>query len=142
MSKKENFFSTIFLIGLVVTLIVTVYCYRDEIKKLKIPKNKAGHLFPSKSGMSAKPVLFTNVGTKHLRLKLHIPCKDRKQKNDLLRKMPKIKNELIMSMSGDEMELSIKNRDFNAVRKHLLQVFNNHVTKPLEELYFESFFFD
>jgi len=131
-----------FLIGLAVTLLVTVYSYRDEIKKLRIPKNKATHLFPSKSGMSAKPVLFTNIGTKHLRLKLHIPCKDRKQKNDLLRKMPKIKNELIMSMSGDEMELSVKNKDFNAVRKHLLQVFNNHVAKPLEELYFESFFYD
>jgi len=142
MSKKENLFSTIFLIGLMVTLIFTVYYYREEIKKLKIQNNNTGHLFPSKSGMSAKPALFTNIGTKHLRLKLHIPCKDRKQKNDLLRKMPKIKNDLIMSMSGDEMELSIKNKDFNAVRKQLLQVFNNHVTTPLKELYFESFFYN
>ena len=142
MSKKENLFITIFLIGLVMTLIVTLYYYREEIKNLQIPKNKTAHLFPSKSGMSAKPVLFTNIGTKHLRLKLHIPCNDKEQKNDLIRKMPKIKNELIMSMSGDEMELSIKNKDFNAVRKHLLQVFNNHVTKPLKELYFESFFYN
>lgn len=140
MIEKDDFFVTIFLIGLVLALSATAYYYREEIRTSKISRDKAGRLFYSESRMNVKPTLFANIGTKHLRLKLNIPCKDKEQKDELLRKMPRIKHELLMSMNSKEVELSIEQKNFKAIRKHLLQVFNNHVTEPLEELYFEGFF--
>lgn len=142
MIEKDNFFVAIFLAGLVSALAATAYYYREDIRTLKISKDKTGRFFSSESRMNVKPVLFANIGTKHLRLKLNIPCKDKEQKDDLLRKMPRIKHELLMSMSSKEVELSIEQKNFNAIRKHLLHVFNSHVTEPLEKLYFEGFFYN
>ena len=89
-----------------------------------------------------KCIVTARIGTKDLRLKFLIPYKNLKEKEELKKKMPAIKHELLMSADRSDIAQAIEQRNFEGIRMHLLQVVNKFAARPVKELYFESFFFD
>jgi hypothetical protein len=47
-----------------------------------------------------------------------------------------------MSMDRNNVAQSIEKRDFEGMRKHLINLVNKRDRKPVKALYFENFFFD
>lgn len=83
----------------------------------------------------------SNVGEgKSCRLKIAIPCESRRQQVDLMRKLPRLKHEFMMSLSQPGMDEVVRDRNFRELRRQLLQTLNKHGDDSVRTLYFEEFF--
>jgi len=81
-------------------------------------------------------------GKHYLRMKLAIPCEDRKQRLQLMHNLPRFKNQLMMEMSQPEIKEAIKNRDFETIRHNIIKILNTISKKPVNTVYFEGFIYD
>ena len=87
--------------------------------------------------------LISPVGKSHyLRMELAIPYKDRTQWMDIREALPPFKHDFMLSMENSGIKAIVQKRDFETLRAHLLRLLNRHVKKPVEQVYFESFFLD
>ena len=135
--EKNNLFVLTVLIALFGAMTLVLYHYREEIH---IPE-----FFKESSRVAGEGVgcsFVTNIEGKHLRLKFLIPSRDRREQAEIERIVPKIKHDLLMSMGRPEIERQFENRDFSAVRTHLLNIVNSHSNTPVEHVYLETFFCD
>lgn len=88
-------------------------------------------------------ILISPVGKSHyLRMGLAIPYKDRTQWMDIRKALPRFKHDFMLSMENSGIKAIVQKRDFETLRAHLLRLLNRHVKKPVEQVYFESFFLD
>ena len=84
--------------------------------------------------------MMTNFGDNaYARLKIAIPCKDKKQYADISKRTAKIKSTLITTIDREEFSRLITQRDFKAIKKAYLSVINRFTDKPIDTIFFESF---
>lgn len=135
--KKGNIYISLLIIVFFCALVLVVYHFREEIH---IPKLT---LDPVRSGgQNVSCLLVTSVGSKSLRIGFSIPSEDEHQKMRLVRELPRIKHDLLMSADTPDLVSLYKERDFAAIKSYLLRVVNKHSDQPVKALYFESFFYD
>lgn len=82
----------------------------------------------------------SNSGSGLVRIGLALPYRDPRQREELTQKMPRLQHAFTMAMNRPEMDEFIRERNFEAIRRHFLQVVNEAVDDPVENIYFESFF--
>jgi hypothetical protein len=110
-------------------------------RELKIPEIS---LKPSnsKSDTHVGCLLVTRVGERHLRMSFYVAAEDRKQRDDMLHKLPVIKHDLLMSANRPEFLSALELRDFDLIREHLLMTVNQYAKNPIDHLFFESYYLD
>jgi len=119
--------------------IASVMLYsRRELKIPGLSLRSSG----SKSETQVECLLVTRVGDRHLRMNFSMPTENRHQRDDLLQKLPAIKNDLLMSANRPEFLSALEFRDFDFIREHLLLIVNQYAKNPVYNLFFESYFFD
>ena len=74
----------------------------------------------------------------HVRFKLSIPFRDNEEKRDLMRKLPKIKDELPMCGTLPEVAEAIQKKDLDALKKEILRIVNDLIGVPIEALGLEG----
>jgi len=119
------------------TIFTVMYYQKDEIQLGKLLFNPS-----HKNQNHFRCLVVANVALKHLRLKFSIPCSDLKDITHLNKIMPRLKHDMILSIDNENMSRSIKDRDFENIRKTILSVVNRHTRKPVKTIYFENFFFN
>ena len=78
----------------------------------------------------------------YLRMQLAVPYKDRKHWIEIKKVLPRVKNEFILAINQEGMEEIVRDRDFEAIRSLLLRTFNQNLRRPVDNIYFENFFYD
>ncbi len=137
MSTKSR---TTFHILIVVTFLMVASVVLYTRKDFKLPEFS---FRPSgRADNQVGCLLETRVGDRHLRMNLVMGVENREQRDDLLNKIPAIKNELLMSADRPDFIPYLEIRDFDAIRDHVLRTVNRHTRKPVNRLFFESYFFD
>lgn len=124
-------------IGLTISIVFLFYQNRERIKLPRILRHPS-----QENANDVRCVLRSTIGPQTLRLTFHIPCRDYKHKQELSRNLPRIHHDLVMTMDRKEVSKSLKKRDFEMVRSHLLNIVNKHTTRPVDHLYFDSFSLD
>jgi hypothetical protein len=67
-------------------------------------------------------------------IRLSVPFKDADEKRDLMKKLAKVKHELPRATRGQHVTESIKNRDLDALREHLVTIVSTVTGMPAEKL--------
>jgi flagellar basal body-associated protein FliL len=88
-----------------------------------------------------KSMVFEFGSGRSLGIKLAIPCKDDAQRKALVANLPRIKTDLIMMNNPKKMEEQVSNRDMQGIKNQLLETINHYTQEPIEQLYFESFYY-
>jgi flagellar basal body-associated protein FliL len=114
--------------------------YRDELRVPLMNLSKALNVVHPRDQVRCY-VDSTIDGKHYLRMKLAIPCIDRKQRLFLTRNLPRFKNQLVMEMSQPEMKKAAKNRDFETLRYHVIKILNSISKRPITNVYFEGFLY-
>lgn len=84
--------------------------------------------------------LTSNLGADSvLEMDLAIPYADYRQRNDLLRKMPRIKSDFFTLIDQVEMARWIRERNYDVLKNELLAIINRHSAARVDIFYFESF---
>ena len=137
MKDKGNIFFIVFILLIFATILAALYANKDEIQVGKLI------LRPSqKNETQFSCIVVANVALKHLRLKFSIPCHNLNEITHLHKNMPRLKNDMILSIDNQRMSGLIEDRDFENIRKTILTVVNKHTRKPVKTVYFENFFFN
>ena len=139
--NHRNFFTIMTLLLVIVGGMVLLYQFRNELH-LSILLPKKSDLTKPLKGTMRCTMISTVEEAHYLRMQLAIPYKDRKQWMEIKKALPSIKNEFILVMNEEGMELILRERDFETLRRLLLRTFNRHLKKPVDNIYFESFFYD
>ena len=121
-------------------ILALAYHFKADIKipELLVPLVDGGR----PSGRYVKTVLVSRVGKKDLRLKLLIPCADKRQQIEIMQKMPRIKHSFMQSASHPNFAEPFEQRDFKEIKQYLLKVVNNVSDRPVKDVYFETFFYN
>ena len=114
--------------------------YRDEIRIPLMSLTRALNTIHPRNQVRCY-VACSIDGRHYLRMKLAIPCADRKQRLFLTRNLPRFKNQLLMQMSQPEMKRAVKNRDFETLRCQVIKILNAISKRPISNIYFESFLY-
>ena len=141
--KRKSSHHRIILMGFVpfLLLLALAYFFRYEFN-ISIQLPQESDLTKSLSG-TMQCTLISNIQDSHyLRMKLAVPYRDRKQWVEIRNALPKIKNQFIMAISQEGVEEIVQERDFESMRSLLLQIFNKNLERPLDNIYFENFFYD
>jgi hypothetical protein len=115
--------------------------YQDELF-IPLQQFKRALGDPYSRGQVKCSVVTTVEGTHCLLMKFAIPCEDMKQRLQLTRNLPKLKNQLMMKIGEPEMKEAVKNRDFETIRQHVLAILHTISGKSPDTVYFESFIYD
>jgi len=135
--KSSNTYFVLSLIIFFGGLIVFLYNYREEIHIPQITLEPFRH-----SGGNVECLVVTTIRDKSLRLSFSIPAKDKRHRERLIRELPRIKHELLMSADDPEMVSYFEKRDFVSIRKKVIELVNKHLEKPVDTVYFDSFFYN
>lgn len=136
LSYKKSLLLILIIMGLGIGSVI-LYSRRE----LKIPELslKSSN---SKSDTQVTCVLVARVGERDLRMGFFMPTEDRDQRDDLLQKLPVIKHDILISTGRPEFLSALELRDFDSIREHLLITVNQYAKNPVDDLYFESYYFD
>ncbi len=74
----------------------------------------------------------------HVRFKLSVPFRDNEEKRDLMRKLPKIKDELPVCGTLPEVAEAIQKKDLDTLKKEILRMVNDLIGVPIEALGLED----
>lgn len=135
--KKRTPFYILMIAALVIAASIVLYNRRD----LKIPEfslKPSGRTPDNQVGC----LLVAKVGERHLRMGFVMPAANREDRDDLLQKLPVIKHDLLMSANHPDLVHSLELRDFDAIRNHVLRTVNHHIKRPVDQVFFESYYFD
>lgn len=136
-NKKGNIYISLLIIVFFCTLSLVVYHFRKEIHIPELTLEPVGQ-----GGQNVSCILVTSVGGKSLRIGFSIPSADAHQKEHLEKELPRIKSDLLLSVDAPDLISLYKDRDFPAIKGHLLRAVNRYSERPVETIYFESFFYD
>ncbi len=133
---KKNFLIVIGILVLISGLVLMWLTYKSgDIRLLS-----ASYTPKDKFYKNARIKLMTNFGNDgYARLKIAIPCKDKKQYADIANQTTKIKNALITTIDGEEFSGLMAKRDFKTIKRIYLSVINRFTDKPIDAIFFESF---
>ncbi len=133
---KKIVFIVVGMLVLISGLVLMWYAYEsNDIRLLPTSYKKKDTFYEN-----VRIKLMTNFGSDaYARLKIAIPCKDKKQHSDISNKTAKIKSALITTIDGKEFSGLIARRDFKTIKQIYLSVINRFTDKPVDTIYFESF---
>jgi hypothetical protein len=137
MKNKIGTIVSLLFVGLMVNLVVLFYQNRERIKLPRMLRHPS-----QQNANDVRCVVRSTIGPQTLRLTFNIPCLDYEHKQELSRNLPRIHHDLVMTMDRKEVSRSLKERDFEMLRGHLLSIVNKHTTRPVDTLYFENFSLD
>lgn len=138
-ASGKGTFLTLCLTGLVATCAIILFAAKPENLSL-LGLAKEGILEREARGGQVRCSVVSSAGTGHIRIKLAIPYRHPRQREELTSKMPRLQHDFVMAMSRPEMGDFIKGRNFEGMRRQFLQVVNTHLKEPVENIYFEGFF--
>ena len=137
MKNKISAIVGLIFIGLMINLVVILFQNRERIKLPPMLRHPS-----QQNANDVRCVVRSTIGPQTLRLTFNIPCRDYEQKQELSRNLPRIHHDFVMTMDRKEVSSSLKERDFEMVRGHLLTIVNKHTKEPVDTLYFENFSLD
>ena len=138
MSDLKKTIISLFITAIIVSSAIIAYQYREDIHIGKLMFGKEDKL--KRSGIYVRFILSASVDDKTLRLRFLVPCQDLKQRDEMLRKLSMIKNEMLMTLSRPEVVRVVEQRSFSTIKKCMLQAINNHSSESVNTLYLENFF--
>jgi hypothetical protein len=140
-NEKQTFFILICVLLILLILTGLAYRFRQEINVPKRLQDAKTLLFSSDE-IYVKFNIIAGINDQNLRIKFSVPCGSLTQKYDMMKKIPMIKNDMLMAMSRPDVITSVEERDFKKIKKHSLQVINNYSDKKIKKLYVEFFALD
>jgi len=136
LSYKKSILLIMFIIGLGIASVM-LYSRRElRIPELSLKSSQ------SKSDSQVDCLLVARLGDRDLRMGFYVPTESRKQRDDLLQKLPAIKHELLMSAGRGDFLSALELRDFDSIREYLLETVNHYAQEPVDSLFFQNFYFD
>lgn len=142
MEKKPIHFRSILIACLCFALFLTLtFVFRY---KIHIPLKLAGKSDLTKPLKGTMRCTFiSTVQDSHcLRMQVAVPYKDRKHWIEIKNALPRIKNEFIIAINQEGMDSILRERNFKAMRSLLKKTFNKNLKRPVDTIYFESFFYN
>lgn len=119
--------------------ILWVYFHRQELKIPLAPPGSKKEERVEKGRV--KCTVITSIGDRtSLRLKVAIPYKDPSQRDDLMKKTPRIQHDLVLLLTQPDMEAVLRTRDFPMLKRRIAQIINRSAERPVETVYLENFF--
>ena len=140
MSDLTKIMISIFIAILFLALAIIAYHFRDELKIEKFVFSNKEYI--RRAGIFVRISVTAGIEDKTLRVRFLIPCRNMKQKEEILEKLPVIKHELLMTIDRPDVTQSVKNRRFGSLKKQLLQTVNNYSSESVNKLYLENYFFN
>jgi hypothetical protein len=135
--KRKTFLPILFVIVLGIVIAFMAHHRRDfKLPELSLCSS------PPAPDFRVACVILSKIGDKHLRMGFVVHVEDREHQEALLQKLPMIKHDLLVSANKPEWALWYELRDFDRIRHQLLKVINVHSSKPVQDIYFESFYYD
>lgn len=137
---KEKNTVIVIIITLCTILFLTglAYKYREELNFAQWVIDIKDSLFTSHR-IGIKFHIVTDIGDQCLRVKFYIPCKNIREKQDIVEEIIKIKHEMLMSLSRPENIHSIKNRDFSGIKANCLDIINKNSPTLVKKIYLDFF---
>ncbi|MFC1819828.1 hypothetical protein ACFLZG_01925 [Thermodesulfobacteriota bacterium] len=115
MNQKYIFIFLCFILVMMLTLTGLAYRYREKInisQRLREVKDR----FNSSEQIKVTIDIVAGINEKSLRLQFSVPCKDVNQKQYIMKRLPRIRHELLMSVNRPEVLQSMEQRDFKAIK--------------------------
>lgn len=132
-NSKEKLFSIIFFLSLIILFFAVL-----------IIDHFTGFFT---SSLSNKPLKIkgvecnvqTNVDNKtFVSMKFIIPYDNWKQRSDIKKSMPKIRNEILSEMSTNLSD-ELSQKDFDKIKEKLISIINKYVETPVKDIYMDKF---
>jgi len=131
----------LFICSACVLLITLAYFVGSHLHfSIKLPEKS--DLTKPLGGTMRCTFISTVSNSHHLRMALAVPYKDQKHWMEIKKALPRLKNEFIMAINQEGMEAIVRDRDFEVIRSLLLRTFNRNLKRPVDNIYFENFFYD
>ncbi len=130
----------VIILGIILASIFLVYNYRERLNIAQlITITKDRFFVQNDRRLYIKLVVNATVDNKGLSINYYIPCQNMKQRQQILKTLPGIKNDLIISFSKPELVHSIERRDFKTIKKHFITIINKYTEKKINKLYLTYF---
>jgi len=84
----------------------------------------------------------SSIDAKTLRVRLTVLCKDRRQRQEILKKEPRIVHRFVSAAQNPSFVSSVMGRDLGCLRKNLLKIINGETATPVKGIYLDRFFFN
>jgi hypothetical protein len=125
---------------IIISSAIIAYQYTEDIHIGTLIFGKKDRV--KSSGIYARLILSASIDDKILQLQFLIPCRDIKQRDEVLGKLPVIQNEILMRLSHPEVARVVEQRRFSTIKRYVLQAINIHSSESIHTLYLESYFFN
>ncbi|RLB33504.1 MAG: hypothetical protein DRH12_18325 [Deltaproteobacteria bacterium] len=142
MKQKDKYYKQALIICLVFLIILMLaYFFRSRLH-ISISLPEKSELTKPLKGTMRCTLISTIQDSHYLRMQLVVPYKDRKHWIEIKKVLPRVKNEFIMAINQEGMEEVVRERNFDVIRSLLLSTFNRNLKRPIDNVYFENFFYD
>ena len=140
-NKEKQKFIIITTIALILCCFFVLFFYQGK-HKVNVPAFKERERLKKSDGMERVKVTFNTGMDGRLGIVMSIPVEHEDQRKDILHNYPKLKNDFLMKVEPKEMNGWVEERNYKAIRKKFLEILNGILEKPIEKVYFDSFFYD
>ena len=140
-NKKKQKFVIITTIALILCCFMLLFFYQGK-HRLNLPSIKNKERLKKSKGIERVRVTFNTGIDGRLGIVMSIPVDHEDQRQDILENYPKLKNAFLMKVEPKEMNGWVEERNYNAIRRKFLEILNGILEKPVEKVYFDSFFYD
>lgn len=83
-----------------------------------------------------------NIGKQYvLQMNFKIPYKSKKQRKDLSHNLPGIKSRFLMTLDPEKIDRWVQERNFKAFRTEFLEIVNRFADPPVDNVYFDKFYY-
>lgn len=138
-TEQGPFLILLFILLSIIILTCLAYHYRDELKLSQMLEDiKEQLLLPGR--ISIKFDVHAGIDDQNLNIKFLVPCNDLSEKKRIQKRLPRIRHEMLMTMSRPEVIDAIKHHDFKQIKIYFLDVINNFSNEKIEKIYLELFF--
>ena len=139
-NKKSTLIALLFLVS-IIGLSLATYQFRHDPKFAQIATIFKDGFRPAKQ-VEADLVVVADIEEKVLRMNINIPCKNISQKRTLMRSLPRIRHQMLMSLDEPMMRQWVEHRNFTAIKKHALSLVNSYSSVKVKSLFVRNFYYN
>ena len=140
-NQRKQKLITIATITLIFCCFVLLFFFQGK-QKVELPAFKNKQKVKKPSGVEQVKVTFNTGINGRLGIVMSIPIEDDEQRRDIWHNYPKLKNDFLVKVDPKEMNGWVEQRNYKAIRTQFLEILNGVLKKPIETVYFDSFFYD
>ena len=118
-----------------------LFFYQGE-HRVRLPTFKDRERLKKSNGIERVKVTFNMGMDGRLSIVMSIPVEHDDQRRDIWQNYSKLKNDLLVKVEPKEMKGWVEERNFKAIREKFLEILNGILEKPIDKVYFDSFFYD